>query len=142
MLFSDSDHHEKTERADEKQKPSKANPKEIVFLDEEGDLPSKESGSDDDEIAIPEQGETSIQSDSEKEAITPEDDFEFSGDAFDLEVAENYFNRQNGTTVCRKCGQPGHKAAECPNVVSLDPCILCAETDHLAKDCPTNICRQ
>ena len=54
LLFSDSDHHEKTERADEKQKPSKANPKEIVFLDEEGDLPSKESGSDDDEIAIPE----------------------------------------------------------------------------------------
>lgn len=88
------------------------------------------------------QGEPSLQSDSEKEAITPEDDFEFSGDAFDLEVAENYFNRQNGTTVCRKCGQPGHKAAECPNVVSLDPCILCAETDHLAKDCPTNICRQ
>ena len=60
---------------------------EIVFLDEEGDLPSKESGSDDDEIAIPEQGEPSLQSDSEKEAITPEDDFEFSGDAFDLEVA-------------------------------------------------------
>lgn len=102
---------------------------------------SKESGSDD-EVAIPEQGEPSLPSDSEKETITPVDDFEFSGDAFDLEIAENYFNRQNGLTVCRKCGQAGHQAAECPNVVSLDPCILCAETDHLAKDCPTNICRQ
>ncbi|KAK8811190.1 hypothetical protein WA538_005350 [Blastocystis sp. DL] len=55
-------------------------------------------------------------------------------------IAEEYFNRQNGTTVCRKCGEPGHRTVDCPNVATVTPCILCAETDHLAKDCPTNIC--
>ena len=61
---------------------------------------------------------------------------------YDLSDAENYFNRQNGAVVCRKCGLTGHRAAECPNVKTLDPCFQCAQTDHLAKDCPTNICRQ
>ena len=64
------------------------------------------------------------------------------GDSYDLQLAEDYFNRQNGIIVCRKCGGVGHRAADCPNVQTLTPCILCAETDHLAKDCPHTICRQ
>ena len=68
-----------------------------------------------------------------------EDDMGYS---YDLQLAEDYFNRQNGIIVCRKCGGAGHRAADCPNVQTLTPCILCAETDHLAKDCPHTICRQ
>ena len=83
------------------------------------------------------------------EDATDDEDSENSGESqdkplsdYDLSDAENYFNRQNGAVVCRKCGLTGHRAAECPNVKTLDPCFQCAQTDHLAKDCPTNICRQ
>ena len=61
---------------------------------------------------------------------------------YDLSDAENYFNRQNGAIVCRRCGQAGHRGIDCPNVQRMDPCFQCAQTDHLAHDCPTTICRQ
>lgn len=61
---------------------------------------------------------------------------------YDLSDAENYFNRQNGAIICRRCGQAGHRGVDCPNVQLLDPCFQCAQTDHLARDCPMIICRQ
>lgn len=61
---------------------------------------------------------------------------------YDLSDAENYFNRQNGAIICRRCGQAGHRGVDCPNVQFLDPCFQCAQTDHLARDCPMIICRQ
>lgn len=125
----------------------------MLYLDDYSDSKSVASNSEDDELderdRIIEQEAEDIPPEVEDpnsledgEIIVPDKIEEDEDDVFDLQVAEDYFNRQNGIIVCRKCGGAGHKAADCPNVQTLTPCILCAETDHLAKDCPYNICRQ
>ena len=141
------------DRKTKQQKRERANPKEIVYLDDESDSSSAISISDN---SIPEEQELDGNNEEESASETPndislreEEDIENQiyeeddiGNSYDLQLAEDYFNRQNGIIVCRKCGGLGHKAADCPNVQTLTPCILCAETDHLAKDCPYTICRQ
>lgn len=140
-------------RTTKQQKRERANPKEIVYLDDVSDSSSVVSISSD---SVSEGQELNGNNEEENasdipDEITPRDDEDAIvqtyeeddiGDLYDLQLAEDYFNRQNGIIVCRKCGGTGHKAADCPNVQTLTPCILCAETDHLAKDCPHTICRQ
>ena len=132
----------------------------MVFLEEESDSSSASDSKDSSAIdalvnaanEAPEEDVDYASAYPNQDAMSPmedatdDEDSEESQDKplsdYDLSDAENYFNRQNGAVVCRKCGLTGHRAAECPNVKTLDPCFQCAQTDHLAKDCPTNICRQ
>lgn len=113
----------------------------MVFLNDEKSSSSQPSDSDN-EIAIPEHPDSSASTSTIIDSESSEEIANNSEGEFDMGIAEEYFNRQNGTTVCRKCGEPGHRTVDCPNVATVTPCILCAETDHLAKDCPTNICHQ
>ena len=113
----------------------------MVFLNDEKSSSSQPSDSDN-EVAIPEHPDSSASSSIVIDSESSEDAAIQSEGEFDMGIAEEYFNRQNGTTVCRKCGETGHRTGDCPNVTTVTPCILCAETDHLAKDCPTNICHQ
>lgn len=139
-----------------KENPKKMNPKEIVFLDEEKDrsssstdeeqsgvpivnlVESKVDSSDESSVEIEESPENSIvEIEENSDSVNPEDDHEF-----DLDEAANYFNRQNGEMRCRRCGNTGHMAADCPFSQNQDPCIQCASVTHQVKSCPTNICRQ
>ena len=114
------------------------NPKEIVFLDEEPDNPSSPSSSY-------EEGEVVVDIDEEESDDNDEEEEEDNDDIdeFSLDDAANYFNRQNGDIRCRKCGNLGHYAVNCPFFdQSMEPCMQCASTQHQVKNCPTNICRQ
>ena len=140
-----------------KQNTKRVNPKEVVFLDEESDSSSKASD-DDGANPIIDLVEHASSSGSADSAINLEDlgEEEESGERksdldeeegsdgreFDLDDAAQYFNRQNGEVRCRKCGNVGHLAAECPLGPSQEPCIQCASVHHQVKTCPFNICRQ
>lgn len=129
-----------------KQSTKRVNPKEVVFLDEESDSSSKTSDDDGANpiIDLVEHADVSS-SCSADSAINLEDlgeEEESDGREFDLDDAAQYFNRQNGEVRCRKCGNVGHMAAECPLGPSQEPCIQCASVHHQVKTCPFNICRQ
>lgn len=127
----------------------RVNPKEVVFLDEESDSSSKSSDGEEENSIINLVENTSTLSDSSdgnSSAPTPSDsdlsEAESEGREFDLDDAAKYFNRQNGEVRCRKCGNVGHIAVDCPLSQSLEPCIQCASIHHQVKNCPSNICRQ
>jgi cellular nucleic acid-binding protein len=42
------------------------------------------------------------------------------------------------STVCFRCGQVGHREAECTNAAKARPCPLCGSTDHEQRGCPGN----
>ena len=132
----------------------KANTKEVVFLEEEEDESSQSESSSDTEkhdfepeasvspeleIVHLEQPspETNKEGASDLEVATISPDI----DDYDLEDAERYFNRQNGTIVCRYCGKTGHKSRDCPEYASSNACFLCGEVDHNARSCPMLVCR-
>ena len=133
----------------------KANTKEVVFLEEEEDESSQSESSSDTEKHDFEP-EASVSPELEivhLEQPSPETNKEGAGDLevatispdiddYDLEDAERYFNRQNGTIVCRYCGKSGHKSRDCPEYASSNACFLCGEVDHNARSCPMLVCRQ
>ena len=133
----------------------KANTKEVVFLEEEEDDSSESESSSntekhdnepeanvspEPEIVHLEQPSPVVNkegaSDIEVATLSPDID------DYDLEDAERYFNRQNGTIVCRYCGKTGHKSRDCPEYASSNACFLCGEVNHNAHSCPMLVCRQ
>ena len=123
----------------------RVNPKDVIFLDEESESASQPSDEEEGNplINLVENTSSSGSSDSalsEEESENREEESE--NREFDLDDAAQYFNRQNGEVRCRKCGNVGHIAVDCPLSPSLEPCIQCASIHHQVKNCPSNICRQ
>lgn len=150
-----------TPRAPEQKEnvPEKANTKEVVFLEEEKDLPSPSSHSDSEEEAVPlpplsPQDTLTVEGENNENApsaaanqttlqfintFTPlNDDNEF----YDLEDAARYFSRQNETRTCHLCGNPGHLSRNCPLANTTNVCFFCAQPTHNSRSCPLVVCRR
>lgn len=150
-----------TPRAPEQKEnvPEKANTKEVVFLEEEKDLPSPSSHSDSEEEAVPlpplsPQDTSTVEGENNENApsaaanqttlqfintFTPlNDDNEF----YDLEDAARYFSRQNETRTCHLCGNPGHLSRNCPLANTTNVCFFCAQPTHNSRSCPLVVCRR
>ena len=142
----------------------KANTKEIVFLEEEADLPSPSSHSEseyesDMEKASPSSFPQEVPSiEEEKEDYTevtspvtdqntPHFINEFTplndnNEFYDLQDAARYFSRRNETKVCHICGNPGHLAKNCPLAIANNVCFFCAQPTHNSRACPMMVCRR
>jgi len=74
-------------------------------------------------------------------ALKMSDEWEVNNSGEDLAAGGDGESPKNDSG-CRKCGEDGHFARECPNA-EPDKCRKCKEEGHMARDCPLpDTCRR